>query len=275
MSPMSLITKIHNVINVITSNRLYLMILAIVLFLTSMFITTNSSNKKQSKRTYIFLYIAAFIFFIIQYGNSFKTLLDYAINEVFITYYFPNIVIYILVLIISNIILWKSIFNDTIDKKIKIINSTAFGFIMYLFILALSLIHSLKLDVFNITELYSSNEVRSILELSMFVFTIWIVILSVYKLIKIYQYKHNIIEVEEFTNYNIINDFDIKRAYKGPTNKFFIEEKQEEIAPKEEPKKEEFSLEEYKIMIKILKEEKARIENPLMELNRLYQSIED
>lgn len=280
MSPLSLITKLQTVFDVITSSNLYLMILALVVFLTLIFITTNGSNRKQSRRAYILIYLAGFIFIAVQYGSSFLALLDYAINEVFITYYFPNIVVYILMLIITNIVLWKTIFNDKIDKKLKIINSTAFALITYLFILAISTISKLNLNVFNITELYSSNDVRSILELSTLIFTFWIIVLVIYHLIRKYQYKHHIIEVENFTNYNIINDFDIKEAYKITKQPLIIEE--EKTLPKQEDYvniDDKFTLEEYKIMSKILKEEKEReepdISNGLTELNKLYQSIKD
>lgn len=216
------------------------------------------------------------------------TLLDYAINEVFITYYFPNIVIYLLMLIITNVVLFKTIFSNKADFKLKVINSSAFAIIMYLFILAISQVNSLDLDVFNITELYSSNAVRSLLELSMFIFVFWMVVLGIYYLIRKYQYKHNLIQVESFTNYNIIHDFDIKEAYKVPKKPLVIEE------PKEEKKEEQpsldllgqnFTLDEYKLMVKILKEEKDKTQeeqelkvvedNPLTELNKLYQSIRD
>ena len=252
------------------------MILVVIAFLTLLFITTNGSNRKQSKRAYILLYLAAFIFLAVQYGSSFLALLDYAINEVFITYYFPNIVIYIIMLIVTNIVLWKTIFNDKIDKKLKIINSFAFAIITYLFILAISTINTLELNVFNITELYSSNDVRSLLELSTFVFTFWIVILVIYYLIRKYQYKHNIIKVETFTNYNIINDFDIDKAYKKTKQPLIIEEPKKDYLNIDD----QFTLEEYKLMSKILKEEKDKEEIPnitqgLTELNKLYQSVKD
>lgn len=288
MSPLSLITKLQTVFDLITSKNLYLMILALIIVLTIIFITTNGSNRKQSKKTYILLYLAGFIFIVFQYGSSFMTLLDYAINEVFITYYFPNIVIYLLMLIITNVVLFKTIFSNKADFKLKVINSSAFAIIMYLFILAISQVNSLELDVFNITELYSSNAVRSLLELSMFIFVFWMVVLGIYYLIRKYQYKHNLIQVESFTNYNIIHDFDVKEAYKVPKKPLVIEE------PKEEKKEEQpsldllgqnFTLDEYKLMVKILKEEKDKTQeeqelkvvedNPLTELNKLYQSIRD
>lgn len=276
MSPLSLVTKLQTVFEVITSKNLYLMILVVIAFLTLLFITTNGSNRKQSKRAYILLYLAGFIFLAVQYGSSFLALLDYAINEVFITYYFPNIVIYIIMLIVTNIVLWKTIFNDKIDKKLKAINSLAFAIITYLFILAISTINTLELNVFNITELYSSNDVRSLLELSTLVFTFWIIILVIYYLIRKYQYKHNIIKVETFTNYNIINDFDIDKAYKKTKQPLIIEEPKKDYLNIDD----QFTLEEYKLMSKILKEEKDKEEIPnvtqgLTELNKLYQSIKD
>ena len=283
MSPLSLITKLQTVFDFIISRNLYLMILAVLVFLTIIFITTNGSNRKQSKKTYIILYLAFFAFIGIQYGESIVTVLDYAVNEIFYTYYFPNIVIYLIMLIVTNVILWKTIFSEKNDKKLKIINSCAFSIIVYLFILGISAINNLNLDIFNITELYSSNQVRSILELSMLIFTFWIVLLVIYHLIKKFQYKHNIIKTEEFTNYNIINDFNIDKAYKVPKTRIYIEEEKKEEPKIEKPSLEPgFTLEEYKVMSKILKEEQEQKRkeetednNPLTELNKLYQSIRD
>ena len=283
MSPLSLITKLQTVFDFITSRNLYLMILVVLVFLTIIFITTNGSNRKQSKKTYIILYLAFFAFIGIQYGESIVTVLDYAVNEIFYTYYFPNIVIYLIMLIVTNVILWKTIFSEKNDKKLKIINSCAFSIIVYLFILGISAINNLNLDIFNITELYSSNQVRSILELSMLIFTFWIVLLVIYHLIKKFQYKHNIIKTEEFTNYNIINDFNIDKAYKVPKTRIYIEEEKKEEPKIEKPSLEPgFTLEEYKVMSKILKEEQEQKRkeetednNPLTELNKLYQSIRD
>ncbi len=282
MKELSLITKLQTVFDLVTSRNLYLMILALIVIITIVLITTNGSNRKQSKRTYILLYLAGFIFIGVEYGKDILTLIDYAINEVFITYYFPNIVIYLIMLVITNVVLFKTIFSDKVDFKLKVINSIAFSIIMYLFILAISLINNLELDVFNITELYSSNDVRSVLELSMFIFVFWIVVLTVYYLIRKYQYKHNLIQVESFTNYNIIHDFDIKEAYKMPKRPLIVEEKKEE--PSLNLLGQEFTLDEYKLMVKILKEEKEKESkteeikeesNPLTELNKLYESIRD
>ena len=105
MKELSLITKLQTVFDLVTSRNLYLMILALIVIITIVLITTNGSNRKQSKRTYILLYLAGFIFIGVEYGKDILTLIDYAINEVFITYYFPNIVIYLLMLLLNRFLM--------------------------------------------------------------------------------------------------------------------------------------------------------------------------
>ncbi len=274
MSPLTLWEKLQVTWEVITSTPLYGFILAIILFLIYLFITTNSSNKKESKKTYLLIYAAVAIFLGIQYGSSIGSLVDYALNQVFITYYFPNIVIYLLTFITTNIILWKTLFSDKLSKNIKVLTSIVSGTIIYLFILIVSLLAKLKLNAFNLEELYSSEQMRSLLEISMFIFIAWIAVLVIYHLIKKYQIKQNIIKIEEVTNYEVLDNFKLETATVAPKKPVFfpeqLEEKQQIVIEKEP-----FTLEEYKMMAKILKEEKEKDKNPLSELNALYRSIED
>ncbi len=271
MNPLSFSEKMQLIWEIISSSPLYMIALLIIFFLIYLFVTTNSMNKKESKKAYLLIYLAAFIFFIIQYGSSFGNLLDYTLNQMFIAYYFPNIIIYLLILIITNIILWKTIFNDHIAKVIKLLNSVIFGVLTYLFILVLSLINQLKLNAFNLEELYSSNQVRSLLETSMLIFIIWVLILAVYTIIRKYQLKNQIVKVEEISNYQIVNHSD-KRVYlkssSTPAEKAKVEPEKKTNEP--------FTLEEYKMMARILKEEKEKKQeeqSALTELNNLYKSI--
>ena len=274
MSPLTFQDKLKMVGDVISSSPLYTIALFIVLILVYLFGTTNSTNQKQSRRTYLLIYLAVFFFLMVQYGKNFTTLIDYAVNQVFVGYYFPNIVLYIIMLLIATIITLVSIFHKEITKTIKVTNSIFYGFLVYFLVLILSLINNLKLDVFEITELYSSDKVRSILELSMFLFVIWMVFLITYHFIRRYQEKHNVIKKEEFINYNIIHDFKDKTVEAPKTKTVFFEQPVVENT-KEEP----FTLEEYKMMLKVLKEEQMKEQiqekSPLTELNKLYQSVEE
>ena len=250
MSPVSLDKKLKIIWSVISSSPLYLIFFVAIAVLVFLFSTTNNANKKQSRKTYLLIYTAFFIYLIIQYGESFSTLVDYAVNQVFIGYYFPNIVIYICMLLIATIITLVSIFHKNISRIIKVLNSIIYGLLVYFLVLMLSIVNTLKVDVFDLKELYSNDKVRSLLEFSMFLFVTWVLVLVVYHFIRKYQEKKREDTKEEFVNYNVIHTFDEEKV----------------LSPRKE----------YKLMLKVLKEEKMKEQqqaSALTELNRLYQSI--
>lgn len=272
MSPVSLDKKLKIIWSVISSSPLYLIFFVAIAVLVFLFSTTNNANKKQSRKTYLLIYTAFFIYLIIQYGESFSTLVDYAVNQVFIGYYFPNIVIYICMLLIATIITLVSIFHKNISRIIKVLNSIIYGLLIYFLILMLSIVNTLKVDVFDLKELYSSDKVRSLLEFSMFLFVTWVLVLVVYHFIRKYQEKKREDTKEEFVNYNVIHNFDEGKVLSPRKEYTYFE--QPEV--KEEKKEEPFTIEEYKLMLKVLKEEKLKEQqqaSALTELNRLYQSI--
>lgn len=277
MSPVSLDEKLKIIWSVISSSPLYLIFFVAIAVLVFLFSTTNNINKKQSRKTYFLIYSAFFIYLAIQYGGSFSTLVDYAVNQVFIGYYFPNIVIYICMLLIATIITLVSVFHKNISRIIKVLNSIIYGLLVYFLVLMLSIVNTLKVDVFDLKELYSSDKVRSLLEFSMFLFVTWVLVLVVYHFIRKYQEKKREDTKEEFVNYNVIHNFDEKKVL-SPRKQYtyFEQPKVEKQEVKEEKKEEPFTIEEYKLMLKVLKEEKLKEQqqmNSLTELNHLYQSI--
>ena len=277
MSPVSLNEKIKIIWSVISSSPLYLIFFVAIALLVYLFSTTSSFNKKQSRKTYILVYSAFFIYLAIQYGGSLSTLIDYAVNQVFIGYYFPNIVIYILILLIATIITLVTIFRKNTTRILKILNSVVYGFLVYFLILILSVVNNLKIDVFDLKQLYSSNKVRSLLEISMLLFVVWVLVLIVYHFICKYQEKKREASKEEFTNYNVIHNFEDNKVLSPRKSYTYFEEpvvKQPEIV--KEKKEEPFTLDEYKLMLKVLKEEKEKEQqqnNSLSELNYLYQRM--
>lgn len=277
MSPVSLDEKLKIIWSVISSSPLYLIFFVAIAVLVFLFSTTNNANKKQSRKTYLLIYTAFFIYLIIQYGESFSTLVDYAVNQVFIGYYFPNIVIYICMLLIATIITLVSIFHKNISRIIKVLNSIIYGLLIYFLILMLSIVNTLKVDVFDLKELYSSDKVRSLLEFSMFLFVTWVLVLVVYHFIRKYQEKKIEDTKEEFVNYNVIHNFDEEKVLSPRKEYTYFEQPKVELPEvKEEKKEEPFTIEEYKLMLKVLKEEKMKEQqqaSALTELNRLYQSI--
>ena len=273
MSPVSLNEKLNIIWSVISSSPLYIVFLLAIVVLVYLFSTTNNANKKQSRKTYFLIYSAFFIYLVVQYGNSFGTLVDYAVNQVFISYYFPNIVIYILILLIATIITLVSIFSKKVSRVIKILNSIIYGLLIYFLVLVLSLVNNLKVNVFDLSALYSSDKVRSLLEFSMFLFVTWVLVLVVYHFIRKYQ-ENKVTKISEDENCFVENKVFVPQKTENVYIKQPVEaQKLVQDAPKQDP----FTLDDYKLMLKILKEEKeketVKQENPLSDLNRLYKGM--
>ncbi len=287
MSQISFMEKLGVIWKMMSSSYIYLIVLFFFAILAYFFITTNRSNQKQSKRTYILIYILVLLVICIQYGSGMGAFFDYLMNNLAIVFYFPNIVVYVLMILTANIILWISLFYKETDKNIKILNSVSFCLIHYLLILVLGIVAKKKLDVFTLESLYSSKEAMSLIELSNLIFIIWMMLLLLYKAVKIYQIKKGIIQIEHLGGYEIKPQFDLKKAYmyesriadfhesyqatrKIETPKLEVEE--------DKPQQEMFSLEDYKILLELLKEykeeeaQKERTENATFsEFTSLYQ----
>lgn len=189
MSKLSIWKKLAIFWQVSKSSYLFLIVLAILLFLGFMFFTTNKKNYKKRKYLYAISSAVILILMIAFYHGSLANIFDYMMNNLFIAIYFPNLAIYFAAIIIMNIILWISLFNFKTTSIIKKINVVIYVIMNYLLALLLSVINTNKLDIFNQASVYGNNKARALIELSSFVFVIWIIFLIIYKIILTYIRK--------------------------------------------------------------------------------------
>ena len=175
MNSITLQDKLDVVIKLTSTNLFYQVALIILIFLSFLLIITNKNNKKDSIKTFLTIYLLTFLVILIKYSKSLSTMFDY-----FIIFYFPNIAVYFLGIIITNIITLVSIFSKKTKKNIKVINSIMFCIINYLLIMILNIINTKKLDVFDPTSLYENKNIHTLIELSSNIFIIWIVFLILY-----------------------------------------------------------------------------------------------
>jgi hypothetical protein len=189
MSKLSIWKKLAIFWQVSKSSYLFLIVLAILLFLGFMFFTTNKKNSKKRKYLYAISSAVILILMVAFYHGSLANIFDYMMNNLFIAIYFPNLAIYFAAIIIMNIILWVSLFNFKTTSIIKKINIVIYVIMNYLLALLLSVINTNKLDIFNQASVYGNNNARALIELSSFVFVIWIIFLIVYKIILTYIRK--------------------------------------------------------------------------------------
>lgn len=284
MSNMSFIDKLKILTDVISSSGIFIVFILLFIVLGFLFITTNKSNSKSSRRVYILMYIAIILFLIITYKESLQEMFDYMMNNFFIVVYFPNLAVYLAAIIATNIIVWVSIFNFKINKIIKTINVVVFCLIHYLLILILNIITEKGLDVFTQTSVYGNKQALALIELSSTLFIIWIIFLVLYKLIRKFIGSEKEILIDknqaEINNkiLNNINKIDAPYVLKNTQIKNNSQNRNvfDNL----------LTIDDYKLLLNILKEKKLQQEqeelekqelnnqSKFMELQALYKSID-
>lgn len=277
MNEIPFIEKLKIVYEITKSNIFYPIIIVFLLIISFLFITTNKNNSKESKKTYGSLYAIAIIIILIKYADSLKTMADYMMNNLFIIFYFPNIAVYLAAIIITNIIMWISMFKPSTKTIIKLINTTVFSIIHYVLLLILGIITSKKIDVFNQKALYANHNIHALIELSSNIFLIWIIFLIIYKIIytyleskktqKIYEDKPLTVEhikgVEKESNLMVslpqtvtkVNaPYIVKREMSKTKIVYELPKQTENTAIYEQM----LTLDDYKLLVSLLKEQKEK-----------------
>lgn len=257
MLEVSFSEKIGILTKIMTASIGPIIALVIIIFIGFLFITTNRHNRKDSKKIYILLYITVIIALLIQYSSNLYSLLNYFIDHVFIVIYFPNLAIYLLAIIITNILMWKSMFKSD-DKPLKVMNTIAFCIIHYLFILLLTMISSKNLNIFELTAIYGNKEAFTLIELTAFTFTIWILLITVYQIIRKIGLKNKDLVLEEVeieSKYNSSKESMIISVI-PPIQVFApkrIENKKEQIDDMTKLYDSMLTVEDYKLLLDLLK----------------------
>ena len=149
MEKLSFFDKLKVLLDVSLSSKLFLLVIAFIIFIGVVFYTTNKKNYKTTRTIYLVCMLFIVVFLIMSYYSSIGNLIDNLMNNIFILIYFPNLAVYVAALIISNVILLVSIFNYKVSKLIKNINITVYCILSYILALILSLISKYNLDVFS------------------------------------------------------------------------------------------------------------------------------
>lgn len=178
MTYMTILEKMQILINNILNYKMVL-VLAIALFIFTLFYIIKVINKKQYVLSMIMSFVVILGFTI---GDNYSVLsntFDKFMTTIFENVYFPSIYVYIASILIIFISLIISILNIKIKNIYRIINGIAFIFNGILLVLVLSIVSSSEIDVFSISSLYTDKNLLAILEISIVSFILWIVSLCV------------------------------------------------------------------------------------------------
>ncbi len=191
MAILSLLEKLAILFEVSRSSIFFIISIIFIVFFGLVLITTNKINIKNSRKLFISLYIFIIAFTFILYRESLSSMIEYLMNNLFVVIYFPNLAVYFAAIVITNLILWFSVFNYKASTIIRNVNIIVYLLMSYLLIVLLSVINTEKLDVFNQSSIYGNQTAQAIIELSSVLFILWIIFLIVYKGIMTYLTRNN------------------------------------------------------------------------------------
>ena len=180
MTKTNFLDEIKTVFEVSKSSNLFVVLIILLIVTGYLLISLKKENKDRGKIIYTFVIVFITIFTIATYYKSLSEMFDYMMNNFFIVALFPNLAVYLAAIIITNIIVWKSVFNKKEQKIIKTINVIVFCILNYLLAITLYIINTSHLDVFKQKSIYENIKAKSIIELSSSIFITWIVFLLLY-----------------------------------------------------------------------------------------------
>lgn len=254
MVEFTLLEKVKTIFSLIFSSPLFLVLLfgLILIIIDIKFI---SKQDKATKWLYTFISIIIIGILIYMYYDSILEVFNTISKNIVTMIYFPSVLNYIIMLVISLGILIYSLSNKKIKSNIRVYNSIVFISNIYLFFLILDEIDNNEVDLASKISIYSNDHLMILFEVSVSIFALWIISLILIKIINYFLNKNN--KVKE-----VVEEIEMPKKIVIPKEKSFempiIKEE-----PKPEPKIEYvvvekkndndmFTLEEYRQMRAIL-----------------------
>lgn len=170
--------------NILKNNQYVgIILIASTLLLIILIIASKFKNKKITKIIWLITYLLLIGTFVYFYHKEILNLLDYLIENIVLFLFFPNLAVYILVLLISNIIITKSVFSNKINVLTKNINIVCFILFNIIFYLIIENIINNQINVYEQLSIYTNGNLLVLVELSMELFVLWLFILLIIKII--------------------------------------------------------------------------------------------
>ena len=91
MEKLSFFDKLKVLLDVSLSSKLFLLVIAFIIFIGVVFYTTNKKNYKTTRTIYLVCMLFIVVFLIMSYYSSIGNLIDNLMNNIFILIYFPNL----------------------------------------------------------------------------------------------------------------------------------------------------------------------------------------
>ncbi len=158
-------------------------LLIFILILSFLIINLKyKNNKVKIFIPFLLLFIVSLAMFL--YGSSILYVLEEIVKGIIYAIYFPNIIFYIITVIISFSIMIYTILSNKLTNKEKIINYLLCGIHLYLFILFITNCLDLSVSLVRPSKIYKHDELYVLVQSCQLVFVVNIIYQSVKMLVR-------------------------------------------------------------------------------------------
>ena len=158
-------------------------LLIFILILSFLIINLKyKNNKVKIFIPFLLLFIVSLAMFL--YGSSILYVLEEIVKGIIYAIYFPNIIFYIITVIISFSIMIYTILSNKLTNKEKIINYLLCGIHLYLFILFITNCLDLNVSLVRPSKIYKHDELYVLVQSCQLVLVVNIIYQSVKRLVR-------------------------------------------------------------------------------------------
>lgn len=209
---MSIIDKIKLIWNTIVNSREIKFIIPFLGIILTVVILSFFFNQAKYRKIYLLVYVFIITALMIVYFNPISKLITHFLDTVVNGLLFPNLALYMGILVIVNIILIVTVFNDNLSKFIKGINLSFFGLIQLLLVFIVKNIVNNGIDITKRLIADTNIQLLILVEASIFVFVLWLLFLLVIKLVN--HIKDNSEETVKVNNVTYESSYKVKALNK-------------------------------------------------------------
>lgn len=173
MANISLLERLRAIIELIKSQSFFITLFVILLLTIIVLVVNMRVKSKAPKYAVAIVYTGLAILILARYGHYVLSLNDSIVDKFFRAMYFPNIVVYLSMLILSILFLIVAIINDKFLTYTKISSFLSFFVIWFLFVLTVDSVKKAGLSFYEVSQIYADSTIMILMQASMCVFTLW------------------------------------------------------------------------------------------------------
>lgn len=206
MIKLSLLEKIKQFFDILTNTNNLLLVTIIICLLAAFVLISCKMNDKLMKIFYIIIYSLVLIILVIAFHTQLLSLIDYLIENIVANLLFPNLAIYMGVLLFINIVVLFSIFSNKVKFYVKNINIIFFAITQLFLYLIIDNVIEYDVNVYEKLSIYTNENLLILVELSMQLFIVWLCVLGIIRLVDYFIERSYKNRQEAFENALVIDN---------------------------------------------------------------------